>query len=112
MDSEPKDVRERLNSLILKKIYDQQERESKEIKKEEEETQSGVVVKREVDCDTTEEKQPENVEHNKHYPKATSEYNIFFRNVSLNEILNEKKKALLRDPQVVNFLQNKIKFSE
>ncbi|KAK9722665.1 Pan3 Pseudokinase domain [Popillia japonica] len=112
MDSEPKDVRERLNSLILKKIYDQQERESKEIKKEEEETQSGVVVKREVDCDTTEEKQPENVEHNKHYPKATSEYNIFFRNVSLNEILNEKKKALLRDPQVVNFLQNKIKFSD
>lgn len=113
MDSEhPKHVKERLNSLILKKIYDQQEKENKEVKSIEE-VQSTVSIKQETEYDTSEDKSnTENAECNKPFVNGTVEHIDLFNTMSLTEILNEKRKALLRDPQVVIFLQNKIKYPE
>lgn len=98
---ETENVKERLNSLLQKKMIEQ-ERESKNSSPAEQ----TVSVKQEIDRDRisngeSAENSIENVEYD---PKEQ-----FTESVLLHDILNEKKKALLQDKDVISFFQNKFK---
>lgn len=98
---ETENVKERLSSLLQKKMIEQ-ERECKNPSPSEQ----TVAVKQEIDRDRisngeSAENSVENVEYDPKEP--------FTESVLLHDILNEKKKALLQDKDVINFFQNKLK---
>lgn len=100
---ETENVKERLNTLLHKKMIEQ-ERECKNPSPPEQ----SVFVKQEVDRDKIcngvaelAENSTENIEC------GTKEQ--FTESFLLHDILNEKKKALLQDKDVINFFQNKLK---
>lgn len=96
---ESENVKERLNSLLHKKISDLQEKE-REIKEEEQQE-----VKQEADdkCETPYLSEDTNI--SSELPESCITPYTYY---PLREILNEKKKALLANKDVINFIQNKV----
>lgn len=98
MDSE--NVKERLTTMLHKKLSDLQERESRATKYNE---LSESSIKQEE-------------EDNKNTPSETNVFTVAEANnsvdvqedyIPLQEILDEKKRALLRNKEVIKFLQSK-----
>lgn len=106
---ESENVKERLNTLLHKKLIEQ-ERENKDSQLSQP-PEEAVSIKQEIDCEknstdceteaTTESPRTGNSEYD--FRENVTE------NILLHDILNEKKKALLRDKDVMQFFQNKLK---
>lgn len=94
-------MKEILNNLLHKKLSEQQERdlevktdgESPAIKQETEETRSSVLSEKQEGCG---------------YEDVAIGDSVPVHGVTLQEILNEKKKLLLRNTDVVKFLEGKM----
>lgn len=98
IDSEKhENVKEKLNTLLHKKIHDQNEKLNENTNKTEEKIGE---VRNELPIELTEDEETNN----------SDEESILSQHV-LHYILNEKKKELLRNKEVVRFLQNKLKYN-
>lgn len=102
MDTE--NVKERLNTLLHKKITEH----DKDCKT----TSDSVCVKTESDADSNGKKAPpqqaESPEIQQDNPLECTIKDQATKTLLLHEILSEKKKALLQDKEVAAFFQNKI----
>lgn len=96
-------MKERLNTLLHKKIVEQ-EKDGKDLK-----TQVELPIKSEVDasCDIN-NKHIESPEIQENHIECALKEQVT-KTFLLHEVLSEKKKALLKDKEVIAFFQNKIK---
>lgn len=102
---ESENVKERLNTLLHKKLIEQ-ERENKDtlLSQPPEET---VSIKQEVDCEkiSTDCETEATIESPRTGNLECDLRENLTENILLHDILNEKKKALLRDKDVMQFFK-------
>lgn len=96
---ESENVKERLTSMLHKKLSDLQEREQKEV----ENTDLLKSIKQEKDESQETADSTTNPQANE--TVAITDYQE--PSITLQEILDEKKRALLHHPDVIKFLTNK-----
>lgn len=95
---ESENVKERLTSMLHKKRSDQQDRENKEA----ESSEFPKIIKQ--------EKEESNISQETLSDASLSNNNDDYYQepaITLQEILDEKKRVLLHDPNVIKFLLNK-----
>lgn len=108
---ESENVKERLNTLLHKKLIEQ-ERENKDVQQSQP-PEEAMSIKQEIDCEKN--STDCETEATTESPRTTTgnlECDLrenLTENILLHDILNEKKKALLRDKDVMQFFQNKLK---
>lgn len=94
---ESENVKERLTNMLHKKRSDLQDREQKEV----EFAEFSKTIKQEKDDSNLYQETANEINAS----STTNDYQEHF--ITLQEILDEKKKALLHNPDVIRFLQNK-----
>lgn len=106
---ETENVKEILNNLLHKKLSDLQQDKEKE-KQNDGENSNKVQIKEEVLDDSKNFKQDVHYfEHSNGICEKLEKDEFHFDGVTLQEILNEKKKCLLRNPEIVALFQSKLK---